>query len=428
VATDREVYSSATRGDGAWRRAGSGLSAGFVWSLALDAGGRGGLYAGTDSGVFRSRPAGGRWRAVDKGLTGWSVTAVAPDSRSSATVDAGTAGAGVFKSGDRGRTWGTVNRGLRGAIVQALADDPSDPKTVYVGTYEVLDGAFAGPTRLYKSTDGAASWDLLEPGGADGFAFDPQAPATVYSLSGSLLRSTDRGGTWTPLMNGLPPPDPEGVGTRVVAVAVDPQQPSTLYIGTINGALAAVPGIFKSTDAGATWTESDAGLERRFPTALAVDPRDPATIYAGTSSGVLVSRDAGATWAVAGASSPRGDVSVALVDPRRPATVYAATAGAGVFESADAGRSWATLDRELSAPRVLALAPDAGATSLYAGSRAAASSASRSRADALEPASTDGGSPRVPRLRPVASPRREPQGIHEGRRTRPPRSRRCGHG
>src|SRR5262249_53542040 len=82
---------------------------------------------------------------------------------------------------------------------------------------------------------------------------------------------------WTPIG-----PD----GGFVLALAVDPETPTTLYAGTQNG------GVFKTTNAGDSWRGS-----RGFPdsavNALAVDPSTPTTVYAGTDDGVFKSVDGG---------------------------------------------------------------------------------------------------------------------------------------
>src|SRR5205823_9970859 len=69
--------------------------------------------------------------------------------------------------------------------------------------------------------------------------------------------------------------------TRLVpAIAIDPQNPQTVYVGTGQS------GVFKTTDDGKDWHDASGGLPRREVEALAVDPQDSQTIYAGIESGV----------------------------------------------------------------------------------------------------------------------------------------------
>ncbi|MGH7265664.1 MAG: WD40/YVTN/BNR-like repeat-containing protein, partial [Candidatus Rokuibacteriota bacterium] len=70
--------------------------------------------------------------------------------------------------------------------------------------------------------------------------------------------------------------------TTVRALAIDPATPATLYAGTPGG------GVFKSLDAGATWSPFNPGLFVLFIQALAIDPVTPTTVYAGTLGGGAV--------------------------------------------------------------------------------------------------------------------------------------------
>ena len=106
-------------------------------------------------------------------------------------------------------------------------------------------------------------------------------------LLGALLvtsRMTAEGGinSWT--SNG-----PEG--GWIVALAIDPVTPATLYAGTYLG------GVFKSTDGGGSWSAVNIGLPNdSYLSALAVDPQTPTTLYAGTAHGVFKSTNGGGSW------------------------------------------------------------------------------------------------------------------------------------
>ena len=67
--------------------------------------------------------------------------------------------------------------------------------------------------------------------------------------------------------------------TNVLALAIDPATPATLYAGTYGG------GVFKSTNGGGNWSAFNTGLTATGVRALAIDPVTPATLYAGTSGG-----------------------------------------------------------------------------------------------------------------------------------------------
>src|SRR5262249_37790285 len=76
-------------------------------------------------------------------------------------------------------------------------------------------------------------------------------------------------------------------------LVIDPQNPSTLYAGTSGESFdsCTIPcsgfndGVFRSTDAGATWTAINSGLTMPHVASLAIDPQNPSTLYAGTIHG-----------------------------------------------------------------------------------------------------------------------------------------------
>ena len=72
----------------------------------------------------------------------------------------------------------------------------------------------------------------------------------------------------------------------VYTLAIDPGTPSTLYAGTYNG-------VFKSTDAGATWEALNTGWSGPPVSALAIDPAAPGRLYAGTEGGVFAIQQVG---------------------------------------------------------------------------------------------------------------------------------------
>src|SRR5262249_13678715 len=79
--------------------------------------------------------------------------------------------------------------------------------------------------------------------------------------------------------------------------------------------------------------------------ALALDPGMPTTLYAGTGgSGVFKSRDGGTTWQASNTGGlSDASVRALALDPTTPTTLYAGTEGSGVFKSTDGGTSWSTV-------------------------------------------------------------------------------------
>ena len=145
------------------------------------------------------------------------------------------------------------------------------------------------------------------------------------------------------------------VGGRVVAVAGVASKPNLFYMGTTGG------GIWKSTDYGIKWINiSDGHFPSGSPSigAIAVAPSNADIIYAGSGEsdirndmipgdGIYKSTDAGKTWSYSGLRETH-TISAIVVDPQNPDIVYASSLGhvfaddmnRGIFKSTDGGRSW----------------------------------------------------------------------------------------
>ncbi|HUA09224.1 MAG TPA: hypothetical protein VMA98_08125 [Candidatus Acidoferrales bacterium] len=145
------------------------------------------------------------------------------------------------------------------------------------------------------------------------------------------------------------------IGGRVVAVAGVPSNPNLFYMGGVEG------GIWRSTDYGVTWDNISDGKIPGTATsigAIAVAQSNPKVIYAGTGEsdirgdfdtgvGVFKSSDAGNTWSYAGLKDTH-QISDIVIDPRNPDVVYATSMGhvfksnseRGVFKTTDGGKTW----------------------------------------------------------------------------------------
>jgi hypothetical protein len=84
-----------------------------------------------------------------------------------------------------------------------------------------------------------------------------------------LFKTTDGGATWSAANNGL-------TSTDILALAIDPETPTTLYAGTFQ------LGVFKSTNGGGSWSMLGNGMPANVVNALVIDPKTPTTLYAGT--------------------------------------------------------------------------------------------------------------------------------------------------
>lgn len=134
---------------------------------------------------------------------------------------------------------------------------------------------------------------------------------------------------------------PYGV-SPVVALAIDPTTPSTLYAATGNGVApdsAIGDGVFRSTDSGGSWSAVNTGLDLNVD-ALAIDPATPSTLYAGSyDSGVFQSTNSGGSWTAVNTGLSNPYVNALAIDPTPPSTLHAGTANSPLRKPLQAGRS-----------------------------------------------------------------------------------------
>src|SRR5262249_47016301 len=142
-------------------------------------------------------------------------------------------------------------------------------------------------------------------------------------------------------------------GGRVTTVTGVPSQPRTFYMGVASG------GLFRTTDAGATWVPiTDGKVPLGSSVSIAVADSNPSVMYYGTGSdgvrsnvstgrGVYKTTDAGETWQFAGLYNA-GQIGAVRIHPTNPAVVWVAAVGdafkrsdeRGVFKTIDGGRTW----------------------------------------------------------------------------------------
>src|SRR4051794_17973910 len=175
----------------------------------------------------------------------------------------------------------------------------------------------------------------------------------ILSLSTSVhtfSQPGDKPAVWSGLRYRMIGPERGG---RVTAVTGVPSDPMTFYMGSTGG------GIWKTTDAGHNWLNiSDGQLPVGSMGAIDVSQSDPSVIYAGTGSskirsnvsigrGIFKSTDAGATWTFTGLRDA-GQIATVRIHPTNPDIVYVASIGnpfaankdRGVFRTSDGGKTW----------------------------------------------------------------------------------------
>ncbi|HJQ38387.1 MAG TPA: glycoside hydrolase, partial [Thermoanaerobaculia bacterium] len=191
--------------------------------------------------------------------------------------------------------------------------------------------------------------------------------------NGGIWKTTDAGRTWTPIFDDQP------TGS-IGAIAIAPSDPNILYAGSGEGLqrpdLSTGDGIYKSTDAGKTWTHLGLRSGQQIPM-IAVDPRDPNRLFAAVlghpyganeERGIFRSTDGGRTFQkVLYRDENTGGIDVVL-DPSNPQIVYAALweqrqgpwengvfvgPNNGVYKSIDGGTTWRQLTSGLPSNEAL---------------------------------------------------------------------------
>jgi hypothetical protein len=221
------------------------------------------------------------------------------------TVFAGTANAGVWSTSDGGQSWKPLMSQEAALEIGALAVHPTDPAnptgdvTIYAGTGEPTTWPGYKGVGIYKSTVSGApgSWVLTgaiaSPGGdrwavivvdPTSLSTDPTTTLVWAGGPGGLYRSTNGGGSWTPVQIA-------GATRAVEDLALDPANPAIVYAATQNG------GIYRFDPTSSTWSTFNAGIPF-FPqlARIGIGRSAPHTIYAKLDETVYRYDTGSATW------------------------------------------------------------------------------------------------------------------------------------
>ncbi|HEV7180811.1 MAG TPA: hypothetical protein VGN11_13140 [Candidatus Baltobacteraceae bacterium] len=194
----------------------------------------------------------------------------------------------------------------------------------------------------------------------------------IASVNGGIWRTDDAGHTWKPIF------DSQDTGS-IGSLAVAPSDDNVIYAGSGEGLqrpdLAVGDGMYRSTDAGATWTHLGLRDGQQIP-AIAVDPKDSKRLFVAVlghpygpnaERGIFRSLDGGATIEKVLYRDDNTGAYDVKIDPHDPQTVYASLwaarqapwevggsfeiAGSGIYKSTDGGTTWHTLTSGLP-PRI----------------------------------------------------------------------------
>ena len=220
--------------------------------------------------------------------------------------------------------------------VNCIAVDPSNSNTIYIG---------APVGGVWKTTDGGSTWNPLGDEwsviGVSGIAVDPNNSNIIYVATGDsdgndsysigVLKSTDGGVTWA---------DAGGINANeTTEIIIDPSNSNVLY-------LASSSGLFKSTNAGSSWSNILSGNIRDID----MKPGNNNTIYAVNSSDFYKSTDAGVTWNQISSGLPNSSGRLCIATTAANANyVYVLSADnssafQGVYRSTNSANSFNTMN------------------------------------------------------------------------------------
>ncbi len=240
----------------------------------------------------------------------------------------------------------------------------------------VISSYTASPAQQYSaSLYQELRWRMIGPfrgGRTRAVSGVPNQPNVFYigAVNGGVWKSDDYGRTWSPIFDQQPT---QSIG----AIAVAPSDPNVVYVGSGEGLhrpdLSVGDGIYKSTDAGKTWTHLGLREARQIP-GLAIDARDPNRLFAAVlgapygpseERGIYRSTDGGQNWQKVLYKDANTGGSDIEIDPSNSDIVYASLwearegpwednnvyngPGGGLYKSTDSGNTWRQLKNGLPA-------------------------------------------------------------------------------
>jgi photosystem II stability/assembly factor-like uncharacterized protein len=360
--TDDAKLSASTLSALKFRNIGPAINSGRVVEFAVTPGKRHRFFVAVASGgVWKTENAGTTWTPVFDGEGSYSIGTIRMDPHNPNVIWVGTGennsqrsvsfGDGVYKSLDGGQSW--TNVGLpESEHIGGIAIDPRDTDVVYVAAQGPLWRS-GGDRGLYKTTDGGDTWERIlhvdDDTGANEVWMDPRDPDTLYASTyqrrrhvwtlinggpgSGIWKSTDAGATWRELERGLPKVDMGRIG-----LAISPVNPDVIY--AIAEAQRDEGGVFRSTDRGESWTKRSDYMSRspQYYNELVADPHDVDTVYS-MDTILHVSTDGGATFERVNVEHKHVDDHALWLDPDDPDYMLIGNDG-GVYESFDRGDSW----------------------------------------------------------------------------------------
>jgi photosystem II stability/assembly factor-like uncharacterized protein len=356
-----DILSSKTFSGLKFRSIGPGYASGRIADFAVNPDRHKEYYVGVASGgVWKTVNGGISWTPVFDKYGSYSIASVVIDPNNTNVVWIGTGeynsqraigyGDGVYRSEDGGKNW--KNTGLkRSEHIGRIIIDPRNSH-VYVAAQGPLWGP-GGDRGLYKTTDDGKTWkkilEISKNTGITDIVLDPRNPDILYAASyqrrrrvftlinggpeAAIYKSTDAGASWTKLTSGLPKGDVGRMG-----LAISPANPDVIY--AIIEAAGDTGGFFRSTNRGATWKRMSKYVSRspQYYNRIVPDPKDVDKVYS-LDVRSQVTEDGGKTWHTLSNRYKHVDDHALWIDPDDTEHFIIGCDG-GIYETYDNGTSW----------------------------------------------------------------------------------------
>ena len=302
-----------------------------------------------------------QWRSIGPANMGGRVDDVAVVESEPHIIYVGTASGGLWKTTNNGTTWASIFDGTGSPSIGDVTLAPGDPNIVWVGTGEPNNRQSSSwGDGVYRSLDAGKTWQnmgLKESRHIGRIAIDPKDANIVYVAAAGhlwgpnkergLFKTSDGGRTWSNVLF-------INEDTGVIDLVMDPKDSRTLYAAayqrrrTPYGFNGGGPhsGLYKTTDAGATWNKLMNGLPQGNTGRIGIDVyrANPNIVYAlveHEKGGTFRSEDRGATWKQVSNTNPRPMYySKIRIDPTSDQRLW--VLGAPMFTSEDGGKSFST--------------------------------------------------------------------------------------
>ena len=312
------------------------------------------IYVGAPAGgLWKSTNSGNTWNCLtdDQAVLGVSDMQIDPNNSNIIYLATGdgdgsnTYSVGVLKSTNGGNTWATT--GLNFQVTQTrrirrLIMHPSNSNILLAAT----------TNGLYKTTNGGTSWTVVSSQSLQDLAFKPNNPSVIYAVNDKFFKSTNTGNSFTEISSGLPPDNQ--VNRYKIGVSAD--QPNWVYLVCGKQSDSTFKGMYRSTNSGTNFslqanspnifgyspTGSDSSGQSWYDLAIVVDPNDASTMWVGGVNN-WKSTDGGVTYTIQTNWTYPNSIGYTHADIHYlniyNGDLYCGSDG-GVFVSSDGGDNW----------------------------------------------------------------------------------------